>query len=375
MSESARFVRNVLVKAALLFVAANLLFAAFNPLAWLGGLSLYNGVLPGRLRLPFSEEPQKAYNLSLNSLEAMFASHVLTAAPKPADELRVLLLGDSSVWGFLLENEDTLAAQLNAAGLQAPDGRTLRFYNLGYPTISLTKDLLILDEAMRYEPDLIVWLVTLEALPREKQTFTPLVQHNPGRTRALIADYGLAIDPASPDFAEPDFLERTLWSQRRPLADLLRLQLLGPAWGATGVDQYIPPTYTPREEDLPADEDYYGLERDFSAADLAFDVLATGVQRAGETPVLIVNEPMFVSAGANSDIRYNFFYPRWAYDRYRALLAEEAARQGWRLADLWQAVGNGEYTNSAIHLTPAGEAQLAAALQSYILDSIPSSGE
>ncbi len=375
MSAAAKLVRNVLVKAALFFVVANLLFAAFNPLPWLGGLSLYNGALPGRLRLPFGEEPQKAYNLSLNSLEAMFASHVLTGAPKPADEFRVLLLGDSSVWGFLLENEDTLAAQLNAAGLHAPDGRALRFYNLGYPTISLTKDLLILDEALRYEPDLIVWLVTLEALPREKQTFTPLVQHNPERTRALIAEYRLAIDPASPDFVEPDFLERTLWGQRRPLADLLRLQLLGLAWGATGVDQYIPASYTPREEDLPADEDYYGLGPDFTAADLAFDVLAAGVQRAGETPLLIVNEPMFISSGENSDIRYNFFYPRWAYDRYRALLAEEAARQGWQLADLWQAVSNDEYTNSAIHLTPAGEAELAAALESYLLDSIPSSGE
>lgn len=370
MSQQARFVRNVLLKAALLFIAANLLFAVASPLPWLGRLSLYNTLLPGRARLPFGEAPEKAYNLSLNSIEAMFASHELTRGDKPAREFRVILIGDSSVWGFLLENEETLAARLNAAGLTAPDGRELRFYNLGYPTISLTKDLLILDEAMQYQPDLILWLFTLEAFPQEKQVFTPLVQHNPERVRYLIQEYSLAIDPNQAEFFKPNFLERTLWGQRRPLADLLRLQLYGFAWGATGVDQFIPAEYTPRAEDLPESLEYYDLPQDFGPADLAVELLAAGVRRAGAVPVLLVNEPMFVSAGLNSDLRYNFFYPRWAYDHYRSLLAEQAATHGWAYADLWQAVDNGEYTNSAIHLTPAGESQLAEALRPCILQLI-----
>ena len=32
----------------------------------------------------------------------MFASHELSASAKPADEYRVLLIGNSSTWGFLL---------------------------------------------------------------------------------------------------------------------------------------------------------------------------------------------------------------------------------------------------------------------------------
>ncbi|MBI3160294.1 MAG: hypothetical protein HYZ26_11915 [Chloroflexi bacterium] len=362
MSDSARFLRNVLIKAALLFAAANLLFTALDPLPWLGGLSLYNSLLPGRPRFPFGERPDQAYNLSLNSLEAMFASHELAAGLKPADEFRVLLIGDSSVWGFLLENEDTLAAQMNAAALRTKHGRTVRVYNLGYPTISLTKDLLILDEAMSYQPDLILWLVTLESLPYNKQIFTPLVQYNPARARALIAEYGLAIDPDAPEFADLSFWQRTLIGQRRPLADLLRLQLYGFPWAATSIDQYYPESYTPRADDLPPVMAYYDLEVDYSAKDVAFDVLAAGVARAGGVPVLIVNEPMFIAAGQNSDFRYNFFYPKWAYDRYRQLLANEAAAHGWLYADLWQAVDNGEYTNSAIHLTPRGEAVLAQEL-------------
>ena len=39
-------------------------------------------------------------------------------------------------------------------------------------------------------------------------------------------------------------------------------------------------------------------------------------------------EPMLISAGKNSDIRYNFFYPRWAYDEYRRQMAERAAARG-----------------------------------------------
>ena len=41
--------------------------------------------------------------------------------------------------------------------------------------------------------------------------------------------------------------------------------------------------------------------------------------------MLLVNEPMLISNGANSEIRYNFFYPRWAYDEYRSMLAEALA--------------------------------------------------
>jgi hypothetical protein len=68
---------------------------------------------------------------------------------------------------------------------------------------------------------------------------------------------------------------------------------------------------------------------------------------------------MLISNGLNSHIRYNFFYPRWAYDEYRQLLAEHAAARNWHYLDLWDLVPMQEFTNSAIHLTPEGEAMLA----------------
>ena len=92
---------------------------------------------------------------------------------------------------------------------------------------------------------------------------------------------------------------------------------------------------------------------------LAFDVLEAGVQAAGDIPVVIINEPVFISEGENSDVRYNFYYPRWAYDFYRQELQFQAAGKGWYYVDLWDALPATEFTDSAIHYTPLGSRILA----------------
>jgi hypothetical protein len=84
-------------------------------------------------------------------------------------------------------------------------------------------------------------------------------------------------------------------------------------------------------------------------------------------PVLLVNEPMFIGSGANSDIRYNFFYPRWAYEDYRQLLSNLALEKSWHYLDLWDTVPASEFTNSAIHLTPKGTTQLAGGIAQAII--------
>ena len=356
----------MLVKALLLFALVDGLVGFIDPLPALGRLSAYNIVLPGRLRLPYGDAPERDYNLSLFQLDAMLASHV-AARPKAADEYRVLVVGDSAVWGWLLPTHDTLAAQLDQAGATTAAGKHVRVYNLGYPILSVSKDLLLLALVQRYQPDLVVWLVTLESLPADKQLFPPIVQHNPLPMRDLIARYHLALNPDDPSFVNPSFWDRTLIGRRRDLADLLRLQLYGVAWAATGIDQDLPASYTPRTVDLAADPSFHGLQPPHLAAgDLALDVLAAGVSVVAPVPVLLVNEPTFVSPGQNSDIRYNFFYPRWAYDDYRRLLAAEARARGWRYLDLWDAAGNDQFTDSPIHLSDEGNARLAASLRGPI---------
>jgi hypothetical protein len=367
-SASLRFVGTVVLRALVLFAAANLLLALGDPLPALGRVSAYNVIFPGRHRLPYGEDPDRSYNLSLFTLDAMFASHEV-AAPKPADEYRVLMIGDSSIWGTLLRPDETLAANINAGGYTTQDGRRVRVYNLGYPIMSLAKDLLLLDFAMRFQPDMIVWPVTLESFPYDKQLFPPLVQHNPGPTRSLITDYRLRLDPNDPSFVRESLWSRTLIGRRRALADLLRLQLYGVMWSATGIDQDYPAEYDLRQEDFEVDYAFHDLQPPhLTSGDLAFDILAAGHAVAGEVPVLIVNEPMFISRGKNSDIRYNFFYPRWAYDDYHRLLAEEAERRGWHYLDVWDALPASEFTNSAVHYTPAGSAQLGSLVGPAIVE-------
>lgn len=363
-----RFVARVLIKTLLLFLALNLLCVLVDPLPTLGRLSAYNRLFAGRPRLPYGENPEVAYNLSLFQLEAMFASHELARAPR-SDEFRVVLIGDSSVWGILLRPEETLAGQLNAAGLITADGRRVRAYNLGYPTMSLAKDLLLLDYARRYQPDLIVWLFTLESFDQRAQLDPALLQHNPEPVRRLIAAYGLAQRADDPRFVSLSWWDKTLMGRRRALADLLRLQLYGVPWAVTGIDQEYRDDYTPRAVDLPADSTWHGLsEALFTPADLAFEALAAGMTMAGTTPIVLVNEPMLISQGANSDIRYNSFYPRWAYDAYRGWLHEQSAQQGWPLLDLWDVLPDPAcYTDSAVHLTPACSQQLAALLGPQIV--------
>lgn len=366
--DARQFILRVLVKALLLFLALNLLFVLLQPVPWLGQVNAYNGLFPGRPRLPFGENPEAAYNLSLLQLQAMFGSHALAGAPKPADEFRVLLLGDSNTWGFLLENEATLAAELNRQALQAPDGRQVRFYNLGYPTISLTKDLLVLDQALAFDPDMVVWLVTLEAFPRQKQLFTPLVQHNPEPVRRLIETYDLALDPHDPAFVDPGFWGQTIVGQRRTLADLIRYQLYGVLWAATGIDQDIPETFTPVQEDLTDEVEYYGqTPPGFDPQFLALEVLQAGMQMMGDRPVLLVNEPMYLSVGENSDIRYNFYYPRWAYDEFRQTLQDESQANDWNYLDAWDMIDPSRFTNSAIHLDAAGTRELGLVIGERIL--------
>lgn len=340
----------IVLKALAAYAALNLvLLTGAGPTP--AGPGLYNALWPGRARLPWGERPDLAYNLSLGNLDAMFASHEL-AAPKPADEFRVVLIGDSSTWGFLRRPDETLAARLNAAALQRND-RRVRFYNLGYPDFSLTKDALLLHRALRYQPDMIVWLVTLRSFPRDAQSH-PLTEANPVEACAVMNRTCAA--------PERSLLERTLWGRRREIADLLRLQLFGAAWAASGIDQHYPETYEPVQRDLEPDVRFREFTPQTSLPRSALALEAFDVAVNAGVPLLVVNEPIYVSDGANSDVRYNFFYPRWSYDAYRILLQAEMNARSIPYLDAWDVVPPGEFTNSAVHRSAAGEEMLAGVI-------------
>lgn len=362
---SARFIVRVVVKAGLLFVILNGLFAILNPLPWIGEhLTIYQRLVAPRVRLPYGEHPA-SYNLSLDSLEAMFASHQI-ATPKASDEFRLLVVGDSGTWGILLHPAETLTERLNALNLTTLDGRRIVAYNIAHPILSATKDLLLLDYALRYQPDGVLWLVTLDALYQPDQLRPPLVQHNAVRVRRLIETYGLNLDGAQLP-AERSFFERTIVGQRRALADWWRLQMYGVMWQNTGIDQ-VYQAYTPTANDLTADARWNGrTEQDGLTAVLALDVIGAGQRLVGARPLWVVNEPIMIADGVNHDIRYNAWYPRWAYDEYRAILAQSVDR---KLVDLWDAIPREQFTDSPVHLSAEGMGQFAELLAQVLQDGL-----
>ena len=357
----------LLAKTLLLLLVLNAAVLPFDSVAYAGRLSLYNSLVPGRLRLPYADDPARAFNVSATQLDALFRSHVLSGAAAPRDDVRVVVLGDSSVWGFRLGPQETLAAHLNHLSLRA-GGRALSFYNVGYPTMSLAKDLLLLRRALEYRPEVIVWLVTLESFPVELQGVSPLVRFNRKEAQAALTQSG--VDPYRylPREDEAAWWTNTLAGRRREMAELFRLQVFGLMWAATGIDYDAGAVFPARAEDLEPDPTFHGQSRGpWPESALAWDLLEAGIRAAGDTPILIVNEPTFVSHGANSDVRYNFLYPRWAFDSYRREWAARCRTQGWNCIDLWDALPGEAFTDSAVHYNPAGAETLAELMADAIL--------
>lgn len=355
----------ILVKAILFVVLFSLAFSLLVNVP-IGRLSLYNHLYPGRERFPFGENPAISYNLSIYNLDAMLASHEISAARKAPNEFRVFVVGDSSAWGFLQQPQETLAGLLDSRGMQL-DGKRVRVYNLGYPSLSVLKDLLIFDRARQLQPDLIIWLVTLESLPLEKQLDTPLVANNPLAVNQLIERYQLT------KFANQsiDWKEATLFARRREMADIIRLQIYGAMWAATGIDQDYPSDYTPALRDFDVDESFYDFTPyDLDARRLALDVIDQTIKVNDDIQFLVINEPILIAAGANSDVRYNYYYPRWAYDQYRILMRDNMDKTGINYYDLWDLVPQDHFTNSAIHMDRSGEEILAERIASIIIETI-----
>jgi hypothetical protein len=350
----------LLLKALLLFLLANLVFAAWNPPV--GRISGYNLFFPGRTRLPFGGGLSDS-NISVDDLDAMFASHVISA-PKQPGEFRVVLLGDSSVWGEPLDADQTLSAQLDTLSFACP-AKTLRFYNLGYPHPSVLKDLLFLNRALAYQPDLVVWVLTANTLNRKPPN--PFLLENYDEALGLVRRFHLNFDYTSLAPPPKTLLDKTFIGQRSRLARLFLLQSLGPVWGATGLDVAPAAPYAPLSDDVQKTIRFGDLS---TPADLRsvllLDHLRAGVALSGNVPLLFVNEPMFIATGKNSAVNYNSAYPRWAYDQYRQILASEAAANHWNYTDLWNALPQTDFSDNPLHLTPAGEHLLAQHLQPAI---------
>ena len=366
MNTDVSFYARVLAKALALFAALNIVLVLLDPMLLVGRLSVYNWLVPGRHRLPFAEYPDREYSVTVSNLDAMFAAHEIHGIPKTADEYRVFVLGDSATWGWKLRPEDTLVSAMNEHDLATPDGRKVRVYNLAYPSGSATRDLLLLDYAMRYQPDMVIWLVSFDTLADGARANHPLVQDNAPLVHSMIARYQLRMNPDS--VWEPGRRERTLFGRRKAIADVLRLQLYGLPWAATGIDHDHFSPYEPVPHDLKEGDLFYDMPpKTLSDDDLTFDIIAAMRQVLGERPLLIVNEPILIADGENSDVRYNDEYPRWLFDQYRMLMTSKSAQEGWDYLDLWDLIPADQFTDTEFHITGDANRMLARTIAGWMI--------
>jgi hypothetical protein len=244
------------------------------------------------------------------------------------------------------------------------NGKTLHLYNLGYPHPSAVKDVMFLKKATEYDPDVIVWLITLNTL--SSMRINPVLTENRDLALDLLDEYRLPFSEIDVlRSSEKDFYARTILGQRSFLARLIKLQALGWLWSATGRDvERIPEPVTIPEDIESNDPEYRRLPVDSDLRSIMLvEALAAGHAIAGDTPLILVNEPIFIATGLNSDVRYNNFYPRWAYDRYRDVISAEALEHNWKYLDLWDSIPGRYFTDTPLHLNAAGERLLAERLQ------------
>ena len=245
--------------------------------------------------------------------------------------------------------------------------KMIKAYNLGYPHPSVLEDLVILDNAVEYEPDLIVWFVTLNTLI--SQRINPFLVANRDRVASVLDTYDVAFQQSSKLENQSAFHDKTLVGQRSNLARRVKLEMLGMIWTATGEDTNRSAQSEITDFNVSDDTRYRGMEPPQNIKDmLLFSALAAGHDIAGPVPVLIVNEPIYLVPEERAAVRYNAVYPRWVYDQYRGHITSQAEIAQWNFLDLWNTVSPEYFADAYFHLSVEGERlliqQINPALQS-----------
>ena len=115
----------IFAKGIALFLIAEFIFYALHPN--LEFLNVYNTLGLKRQRFPISTVAPEDAALDVENLDAMLASHIVSE-PKAPNEYRVLMLGNSAIWGVGLTPEQTLPGQMDALGLKCKN-KNVHVYN------------------------------------------------------------------------------------------------------------------------------------------------------------------------------------------------------------------------------------------------------
>ena len=208
-------------------------------------------------------------------------------------------------------------------------GKFLRAYNLGYPGVAATKDFMILQEAMKYSPNLVVWSVTF-SIVNDNEAF---LRANPDRFLQLANAYDLS------KASYNSFLKRKpvfyqSGNMRLDTYLILYYSILDPATGdqndiiQTAINDEAgptPPVVAPGREDqlLPILQ--------------AFKEMTEGI------PVLLINEP-----------RPNVIVNLDQYKQFRKEILLLSGKERIDFLDLWNLVPDRDFIDH-VHRNDDGE--------------------
>lgn len=339
------------VKALVLLLIFDVLFIALRPFDAIEPLSLFGHVLPYRSRLIM---PAGDAGNQLMPLETMVKAHEISR-PKASDEFRVLVLGDSGINGWSAIDSETISGYITASG-QLAQGKHIRAYNLAFLGPSVTRDLVIADAALAYQPDMIVWFVTLQGF--QNQNPDPLLALNQPRVTKLTSQFGLAdINAVTNGHWIDTWWQHSILFRRKDIYRWLQYQsyaLQPPALLKSDNTESTRPL--PEQPILGNGEPAYMPMPNPVWASLPVLPKLTAI------PVLIVNEPILIVPDTVPGTRANYdsFYGRAIYDTYRLTFAQYCHDQALHCLDLWDLVQAADYTDSPLHRSPAGNAAIAA---------------
>jgi hypothetical protein len=365
ISESIVTVARVVLKAIALFLIINVIYIALNPLPALSQVSVHNTLAPGRQRVQSAGGSDLGYGRSTTNIDLMLAAHEISGAPKASDEFRVLIMGDSSAWGYLMDVPETISEIINQNQLSMPNGHHVRVFNLAMPGMYATKDLLLMERVNKFEPDLVVWFVTVENFRRVAQKESFFVCANMPLMRPILERYAIG-ELDCPFEPSSSLMRRSLLGQRRDIAQIIHSQLDGVLWAATGIDHKETKPRTLIRH-MNGDTDWMGIPGPTLNEDELILNAMDAAKGMVDAPILVLNEPILTLNGINDSRRYNRNYPRWAYDQGTAMIEARAGQLGMGFVNLWDAVTADQFTDNEVHYTAAAAERVAHRVGQAIL--------
>ncbi len=334
---------------------------------------------------PLFEEGLRLHDLdgaSLFDLDLIFRQHEICRRPtlQPA-ERNVALIGNSAVFGLYVSAAESFAGLLNERW--SSSSTPLHVYNLGFVTTYQFKDALIVRQALDYEPDLIVYGISLadfvhlapipwpETLPR-------FFAANDAAIDRLSDEGAVGLEHLVATYRERAEYRGRLaqrWTRFRESGAYLRLGvrhnapklvnrwLLSPGDGpvgapaASGKIRQMGPNYRCHKV-LDAFDKSYG--EDWSS----WNVLAylEQIEREHGVDVVVVDLP---SLHDPKDECYNARQPTSADVAYRRWLHQQASSRDLELWDLHDLLSKSQFEDS-VHPTQSGHRKIAEALAGRI---------